>query len=187
MVERPRRRSSARRGIGTRSPWRSSTSASATRSRSGRVAPATSGRSGRSAIREANRNPPPKQPCRARPASCLRLGVESAVMDRSSTVRFAHAARRLGAAARAAGLTVPAFRSPPRRPGAPRTIRRLPGGPVVAVVLRDRAFADVLADMVEGIVIANRLAGSGRRRGSGARCSTRSRARPRTRGSSAAA
>ena len=82
-----------------------------------------------------------------------------AVMDRSSTVRFAHAARRLGAAARAAGLTVPAFRSPPRRPGAPRTIRRLPGGPVVAVALRDRVFAEVLADMVEGIVIANRLEG----------------------------
>jgi hypothetical protein len=78
-------------------------------------------------------------------------------MDRSSTVRFAHAARRLGAAARAAGLTVPAFRSPPRRPGAPRTIRRLPGGPVVAVALRDRAFTDVLADMVEGILIANDL------------------------------
>ncbi|MGO9873528.1 MAG: hypothetical protein ACLPVY_06985 [Acidimicrobiia bacterium] len=78
-------------------------------------------------------------------------------MDRSSTVAFAHAARRLGAAARAAGLTVPAFRSPPRRPEAPRTIRRLPGGPVVAVALRDRAFPDVLADMVEGIVIANAL------------------------------
>ena len=78
-------------------------------------------------------------------------------MDRSSTARFAHAARRLGAAARAAGLTVPAFRSPPRRSGAPRTIRRLPGGPVVAVVMRDRPFADVLADMVEGVVIANRL------------------------------
>jgi len=78
-------------------------------------------------------------------------------MDRSSTVRFARAARQLGAAARAAGLTVPAFRSPPRRPGAPRTIRRLPGGPVVAVALRDRAFPDVLADMVEGVVIANGL------------------------------
>ena len=78
-------------------------------------------------------------------------------MDRSSTARFAHAARRLGAAARAAGLTVPAFRSPPRRSGAPRTIRRLPGGPVVAVVMRDRPFADVLADMVEGVVIANGL------------------------------
>jgi hypothetical protein len=78
-------------------------------------------------------------------------------MDCSTTVLFAHAARCLGAAARAAGLTVPAFRSPPRRAGAPRTIRRLPGGPVVAVVLRDRAFRDVLVDMVEGIVIANRL------------------------------
>jgi hypothetical protein len=78
-------------------------------------------------------------------------------MDRSSTVLFANAARRLGAAARAAGLTVPAFRSPPRRSGASRTIRRLPGGPVVAVVLRDRAFAEVLADMVEGVVIANAL------------------------------
>jgi hypothetical protein len=31
---------------------------------------------------------------------------------------------------------------------------------VVAVVLRDRVFADVLADMVEGIVIANRLEGA---------------------------
>src|SRR4051812_33974746 len=92
--------------------------------------------------------------------TCLRWGVQSPVMDRSSTVRFAHAARHLGAAARAAGLTVPAFRSPPRRPGAPRTIRRLPGGPVVAVVLRDRVFAEVLTDMVEGIVIANRLEGA---------------------------
>ena len=80
-------------------------------------------------------------------------------MDRSSIVSFAHAARCLGAAARAAGLTVPAFRSPPRRSGAPRTIRRLPGGPVVAVVLRDRAFGEVLADMVEGVVIANGLQG----------------------------
>ena len=78
-------------------------------------------------------------------------------MDRTSTERFAQAARRLGAAARAAGLTVPAFRSPPRRPGAPRTIRRLPGGPVVAVVMRGRAFDDVLVDMVEGVVVANEL------------------------------
>ena len=78
-------------------------------------------------------------------------------VERVPTVRFATVARRLGAATRAAGLTVPAFRTPPRRPGAPRTIRRLPGGPVVAVVLRDRVFAEVVADMVEGIVIANRL------------------------------
>ena len=78
-------------------------------------------------------------------------------MDVAPPIRFAELARRIGAAARAAGLVVPAFRSPPRRPGVPRTIRRLPGGPVVAVALRDRAFADVLADMVDGIVLANRL------------------------------
>src|ERR1700726_2997475 len=78
-------------------------------------------------------------------------------MDCSSTVSFAHAVRRLGAAARAAGLTVPAFRTPPRRSGAPRTIRRLPGGPVVAVRFRSRPSADVVADMVEGVIVANGL------------------------------
>jgi len=31
---------------------------------------------------------------------------------------------------------------------------------VIAVALRDRVFAEVLADMVEGIVIANRLEGA---------------------------
>jgi hypothetical protein len=68
-------------------------------------------------------------------------------------------ARRLGAATRAAGLTVPAFRTPPRRPGAPRTIRRLPGGPVVAVRLQGRGFTEVVHDMVDGVVVANRLEG----------------------------
>ena len=41
---------------------------------------------------------------------------------------FSQAARRLGAATRAAGLVVPAFRCPPRVGGALRTIRRYPGG-----------------------------------------------------------
>jgi hypothetical protein len=74
-------------------------------------------------------------------------------------VRFATAARRIGAAARAAGLSVPAFRSPPRHPRAVRTIRRLPGGSVIAVRVRERAFADVVADMIEGVLAANRLEG----------------------------
>ena len=120
-------------------------------------------------------------PDRARRA-CLRRGVESPVMDRSSTVLFAHAARRLGAAARAAGLTVPAFRSPPRRSGAPRTIRRLPGGPVVAVVLarsrvrrRARRHGGRRRDR-------ERVCRSRPPRGSGARCSTRSPRRHRVRG-----
>src|SRR5215471_21049637 len=72
---------------------------------------------------------------------------------------FAATARRLGDAARAAGLAVPAFRSPPRVAGAVRTIRRYPGGTVVSVQLRDRAHEAVAADMVEGVVVANRLTG----------------------------
>jgi hypothetical protein len=78
-------------------------------------------------------------------------------MDVAPPIRFAELARRIGAAARAAGLVVPAFRTPPRRSGAPRTIRRLPGGPVVAVRFRSRPSADVVADMVEGVIVANGL------------------------------
>jgi hypothetical protein len=70
---------------------------------------------------------------------------------------FSQAARRLGAAARAAGLAVPAFRCPPRVAGAVRTIRRYPGGAVVAVRLKGRPFAEVAADMVEGVLVVNRL------------------------------
>ena len=72
---------------------------------------------------------------------------------------FADAARRLGAATRAGGLVVPAFRCPPRVPGATRTIRRYPGGSVVSVTLRGRARDEVAADMVEGVIVVNRLEG----------------------------
>jgi hypothetical protein len=72
---------------------------------------------------------------------------------------FSQAARRLGAAARAAGLVVPAFRCPPRLAGARRTLRRYPGGAVIAVRVKDRPFADVAADMVEGVLVVNGLAG----------------------------
>jgi hypothetical protein len=80
-------------------------------------------------------------------------------MDATS-VRFAAAARTLGAVARARGLLVPAFRSPPRLDGVERSIRRRPdGGVVVAVRLRGRPWAAVLADMIEGVVAANGLGG----------------------------
>lgn len=77
------------------------------------------------------------------------------------TVFFTQAARRLGAAARDAGLEVPAFRSPPRLAGATRTVRQFPGGSVVSVTVRGRPFDDVAADLVEGIVRVNRLQGDG--------------------------
>jgi len=71
--------------------------------------------------------------------------------------RFAEAARCLGAAAHAAGLAVPAFRCPPRLAGVDRTIRRYPGATVVSVRVAGRPFADALADMVEGVLVANRV------------------------------
>lgn len=75
------------------------------------------------------------------------------------TLRFAEDARRLGAAARAAGLEVPAFRAPPSVPGVTRTVRRYPGGCVVSVVLKDRDHEAVVVDMVEGILALNECAG----------------------------
>jgi hypothetical protein len=80
-------------------------------------------------------------------------------VEPAPTLRFVQVARRLGAAARAQGLTVPAFRSPPRVDGVVRTVRRYPGGAVVAVRMRGRAFRDVAGDMVEGVIVVNGLGG----------------------------
>ena len=80
-------------------------------------------------------------------------------VESQSLVGFAQTARALAAGTRAAGLSVPAFRTPPKRPDAVRTIRKLPGGTVVAVRVRDRPCDDVVGDMVEGVVQANGLTG----------------------------
>jgi hypothetical protein len=77
----------------------------------------------------------------------------------SSSLRFAQAVQALARTARAMGLGVPGFRSPPRLVGVQRSIRRWPGGATVAVVVRDRPWAAVQADLVEGIVAANGLTG----------------------------
>jgi hypothetical protein len=77
----------------------------------------------------------------------------------STTLRFADAARALGGAARERGLHVPAFRSPPRIDGAHRTLRRRGEATTIAVRVRQRPWAAVLADMVEGVIVANRLSG----------------------------
>ena len=78
----------------------------------------------------------------------------------ATSLQFSAAARALAAAARARGLLVPGFRSPPRVRGAERTLRRTRTGAVtVAVLLRDRPFAAVMADMVEGVLVANELTG----------------------------
>lgn len=79
-------------------------------------------------------------------------------MESSITARFAHAARTLTREARRRELVAPSFRCPPRLVGADRTLRRRPGGVVVAVRLRGRLWPAVLADMIEGVIAANELA-----------------------------
>ncbi|MGH9137467.1 MAG: hypothetical protein ACRD0G_10530 [Acidimicrobiales bacterium] len=76
-----------------------------------------------------------------------------------NAVRFAAAARTLGDAARRQGLLPPSFRSPPRVKDAVRTLLRRADGVVVAVAVHRRPWAAVLSDLVEGVVVANRLDG----------------------------
>lgn len=73
---------------------------------------------------------------------------------------FTAAARALSMAAQQEGLTVPGFRCPPRVLGVDRTVRRGPGGigGVVAVRIAGRPFTAAVADMIEGVVVINRLA-----------------------------
>ena len=80
-------------------------------------------------------------------------------MQPATMLRFATAARVLGREARARGLDVPGFRSPPRLEGADRTVRRRGRGGAVAVRVRGRPWAAVLADMIEGVVVVNGLGG----------------------------
>jgi hypothetical protein len=79
----------------------------------------------------------------------------------TTSLEFAAVARLLGSCARARGLTPPGFRSPPRVPGAERTLHRSRSGwTTVSVRLDGRPFGAVVADMVEGVVVANRLEGA---------------------------
>ena len=78
-------------------------------------------------------------------------------MEAATTVEFAAAARAITREARRRGLVGPSFRCPPRLVGVDRSIRRRPDGAVVSIRLHDRPRSAVLADMIEGVVVANRL------------------------------
>ena len=86
-------------------------------------------------------------------------GATIAVMGITS-LDFGSAARALGRAARLRDLVVPVFASPPSRGDLDRSIRRRNGSPIVSVRLKDRPRGAVLADMIEGIVVANCLTGA---------------------------
>jgi hypothetical protein len=77
----------------------------------------------------------------------------------SATVRFAESARVLTEATRAVGLGAPGFRCPPRHPDLDRCLRGRGEHAVVSVRLRGRPWGAVLADLVEGVVVANELDG----------------------------
>jgi hypothetical protein len=78
-------------------------------------------------------------------------------MESATTVEFAAAARTLTREARRRGLVGPSFRCPPRLVGVDRSIRRRADGAVVSIRLKDRPRGAVIADMVEGVVVANGL------------------------------
>ncbi len=75
-----------------------------------------------------------------------------------SALDFANAARILAREARARGLVPPSYRCPPRIIGVQRSLRRYRGGgAVVAVQLKARPWLAVLSDMIEGVVVVNKL------------------------------
>lgn len=78
----------------------------------------------------------------------------------ATSLRFAEAARTLAREARAAGLRVPVFRSPPGIDGVQRTVRRRGTATTIAVRVRQRPWPAVMADMIEGIVVTNQLSGA---------------------------
>jgi hypothetical protein len=79
----------------------------------------------------------------------------------ATSLRFAAAARTLGHVARRHDLQVPGFRSPPRLAEVDRTLRRRSdGSALVAVRLKGRPWVAVLADMIDGMIVTNRLEGA---------------------------
>jgi hypothetical protein len=78
-------------------------------------------------------------------------------MESATTVDFAAIARSITRATRRRRLAAPSFRCPPRLVGVDRSIRRRRGGAVVSVRLHGRPRAAVAADMIEGVVVTNRL------------------------------
>ena len=78
---------------------------------------------------------------------------------------FSDLARRVADEAHRQGLAAPSFRTPPQVPGADRTLRRYAEGHcLVSVRWLGRPLAEVADDMVEGVALANGLAGESARR-----------------------
>ncbi len=78
-------------------------------------------------------------------------------MKPGNAIEFAQAARTLTQEAQRRGLIGPSYRCPPRIVGVDRSLRRHASGATIAVKLRGRPWAAVLADMIEGVIVANSI------------------------------
>lgn len=77
------------------------------------------------------------------------------------SIHYARVVRAVANAARAAGLEVPVFRSPPRSGHLDRSVGfRADGTCVVAVRLADRPESAVEADVIDAVLYANDLFGA---------------------------
>lgn len=77
-----------------------------------------------------------------------------------SALAFGELSRLVALECRRHGLVAPSFMSPPRRRDAARTVRRYPDGRwLVSVRCRGRPAADVVGDMVDGVLVTNGLEG----------------------------
>lgn len=75
----------------------------------------------------------------------------------ATTSEFALTARTLGRELRSRGLIAPGYRCPPRIVGLDRSLRRWESGATVSVRIKGRPLVAVVADMIEGAVVTNRL------------------------------
>ena len=82
-------------------------------------------------------------------------------MEPATTLQFAAAARALTRSARLQGLVAPGFRSPPRLAGVNRSVLRRGSNASIAVRVRGRPWSDVVADMIDGLLIVNGIEGPG--------------------------
>lgn len=78
----------------------------------------------------------------------------------ASALQFSETVRQVVGLARRHRLRPPVFRSPPGLDGVDRSIRRRPNGTVVVAVRRTgRPLAAVQADVIDGVLAANRIVG----------------------------
>ena len=80
-------------------------------------------------------------------------------MAESVSIQFSRTIRTLGRIANQLGYVTPQFRCPPPSAQYQRSIRRNKDDLSISIVIRGRPWLAVLADIVEGFVIANAKSG----------------------------